>query len=79
MKKNYKESTSKKGRKPIGRFETYSFDKDIILQEALPAGSSVNWSDLARKYKVGMNGVLVNNGNQVLKMFAEKNNRHRSI
>ena len=39
-----------------------------------PSGSYINWSNMARKYKLTCNDKLPQNGGQVMFEFAKKNN-----
>ncbi|VDI63951.1 Hypothetical predicted protein [Mytilus galloprovincialis] len=65
-----KEKSGYKPKKHHGKFDNYKFDKDLFLQEIQqnPAGSTINWSLLARKYDIkSKNGTTPKNAGQVLK------------
>ncbi|VDI34881.1 Hypothetical predicted protein [Mytilus galloprovincialis] len=72
-----KEKSGYKPKKHHGKFDNYKFDKDLFLQEIQqnPAGSTINWSLLARKYDIkSKNGTTPKNAGQVLKEYAKTKN-----
>ena len=68
-------SKDSRHRSSIGNLDNYSFDKDAFLDEAAawPLGAVINWSDIARRYNVCINGIKCANGGQVLKNYAQIN------
>ena len=64
-------SQQTKKRNPVGNLNHYTFDKEAFLEElhTLHDGATVNWSSLARKYKLfqnDRNGKIPDNGGQIL-------------
>ena len=70
-----------------GKFDSYIFDKDTFLDEIKNLTSGiVNWTRLARKYKIRCNGKIPGNAGQILQAFAKANgidpfkyNKHRQL
>lgn len=58
-----------------GKFENYIFDKITFLQDMknMEPGAKVNWSAMAKKYNVKINGEVPKNAGQVLLEFAKCN------
>ena len=57
-----------KQKSPVGKFENMDWDKDGMKEEvnSFGDGTSVNWSELARKYGVkNKAGKLAQNGGQI--------------
>ncbi|CAC5365492.1 unnamed protein product [Mytilus coruscus] len=64
----------KKSKQHHGNFENYSFDRTDFLNEMTtkPSGSDINWTLMAKKYNLQINGKFPANAGQVILEYARK-------
>ncbi|CAC5358358.1 unnamed protein product [Mytilus coruscus] len=64
----------KKSKQHHGNFENYSFDRTGFLNEmtSKPSGSDINWTLMAKKYNLQINGKFPANAGQVILEYARK-------
>ncbi|CAC5375195.1 unnamed protein product [Mytilus coruscus] len=68
-------ASGKKPKTHIGKYANYNFDQQEFLEEVKNRKSTImNWTRMAIKYNVTLNGKLAGNGGQILKQFAKDNN-----
>ena len=66
---------------PISKLDNYDFDREALLVEvnSLPEDADVNWTDLARRYHVQLNGNFPSNAGHVVKKYCEENGINTEI
>ncbi|CAG2231602.1 unnamed protein product [Mytilus edulis] len=67
-------ASGKKPKTHIGKYTNYNFNRQEFLEEVKNCKSTImNWTRMAIKYNVTLNGKLAGNGGQILKQFAQDN------